>query len=81
MEETRNSSKKFKFTPTLVIMAFFVIVLLVALGSSFFVVDATEQAVITRFGKYVKTVGPGLQFKLPFGIDRNYNIPTPELYL
>ncbi|MBO5137712.1 MAG: FtsH protease activity modulator HflK [Spirochaetaceae bacterium] len=76
MEETRNSSKKFKFTPTLVIMAFFVIVLLVALGSSFFVVDATEQAVITRFGKYVKTVGPGLQFKLPFGIDRNYNIPT-----
>lgn len=45
-------------------------------GSSFFIVDETEQAVITRFGKYNRTVGPGLQFKLPLGIDRSYCVPV-----
>lgn len=50
-------------------------ILIVGLGC-FFVVDETEQAVITRFGKYERTTGPGLQFKLPFGIDKNYNVPV-----
>lgn len=45
-------------------------------ASSFYSVDATEQAVITRFGRYETTVGPGLHLRLPFGIDRNYNIPV-----
>ena len=48
----------------------------VVLFSSFFKVDATEQAVITRFGKYQTTVGPGLHLKLPFGIEKNYNVPV-----
>jgi membrane protease subunit HflK len=44
--------------------------------SSFFVVDQTEEAVVLRFGQYNRTVGPGLQFKMPFGIETNYNVPT-----
>ena len=35
-----------------------------------FIVDEYEEAVVLRFGKYVKTVGPGLHFQFPFGIDR-----------
>ena len=50
------------------------ILLLILLGTSIFVVDQTEQAVITRFGRYHATRGPGLQVKLPFGIDRNYTV-------
>jgi len=50
------------------------IVLIVLLATSVFIVDQTEEAVITRFGKYNTTKGPGLQFKLPFGIDRNYTV-------
>lgn len=42
--------------------------------SSIYVVDETENAVITRFGKYTKTEGPGLHTKLPFGIEKNYNV-------
>jgi membrane protease subunit HflK len=42
--------------------------------TSVYIVDQTEEAVITRFGRYVGTKGPGLQFKLPFGIDRNYTV-------
>lgn len=44
--------------------------------SSFYVVDETEQSVITRLGRYTTTVDSGLHFKMPFGIDRNYNVPV-----
>lgn len=37
--------------------------------SSYYVVEADEEAVVLRFGKYVSISGPGLHFKLPFGID------------
>ena len=50
------------------------IVVVILLATSVFIVDQTEKAVITRFGKYTTTKGPGLQFKLPFGIDKNYTI-------
>ncbi|MDR0585020.1 MAG: FtsH protease activity modulator HflK [Treponema sp.] len=50
------------------------IVLVILLGTSVYIVDQAEEAVVTRFGKYLGTKGPGLQFKLPFGIDRNYTI-------
>lgn len=48
----------------------------VLLSTSFFMVDQTEQAVVLTFGKYSKTAEPGLHFKLPFGIQKNYNVPT-----
>jgi len=60
--------------------AIIVIVALSLLGTSLFIVDQTEEAVITRFGRYIATRGPGLQFKLPFGIDRHYlvNVRTVQ---
>ena len=42
----------------------------VSLSFSFYTVAVNEQAVVLRFGEYVDTAGPGLHFKLPFGIDR-----------
>jgi modulator of FtsH protease HflK len=39
------------------------------LFTSFYRVDAAERGVVTRFGKYVETNGPGLHFKLPSPID------------
>ena len=55
------------------------LLLLILFGTSVFIVDQTEKAVITRFGKYIDTRGPGLQFKLPFGIDRNYTVNTESV--
>jgi membrane protease subunit HflK len=37
-------------------------------------VDQTEEAVVTRFGRYIATKGPGLHFKIPFGVDRQYTV-------
>jgi membrane protease subunit HflK len=61
-------------TPAVITLVALGIVLLVLLGTGVYIVDQTEEAVITRFGKYLTTKGPGLQFKLPFGIDRNYTV-------
>ena len=38
--------------------------------TSIYTVEAQSQGVVLRFGKYVKTVDPGIQVKLPFGIDQ-----------
>ncbi|HNQ97208.1 MAG TPA: FtsH protease activity modulator HflK [Treponemataceae bacterium] len=60
-------------------LGFAVIVALILAATGFFIVDQTEDAVITRFGKYRTTVGPGLHFKIPFGVDRSYNVPTKTI--
>ena len=44
--------------------------------TSFYTVEAESEGVVLRFGKYLKTVEPGLHFKLPFGIDDVIVLPT-----
>ncbi len=44
------------------------------LATSIYSVPADSKAVVLRFGKVLKTVDPGLNFKLPFGIDRKYSV-------
>ena len=76
-ENTSNGSKKFKLPGKRIISWIIILVIAVAtLASTMFVVDETEQAVITRFGKYSKTLGPGLHIKMPFGIDKSFNVPV-----
>jgi modulator of FtsH protease HflK len=36
----------------------------------FFTVPTDSQAVVLRFGKPIRTVDPGLHFKIPFGVDQ-----------
>ena len=45
------------------------LVVLYAIFSSFYTVQQEEAGVVTRFGKHIKTVPPGLHFKVPLGID------------
>ncbi|MCH5291100.1 MAG: FtsH protease activity modulator HflK [Treponema sp.] len=68
-------SKRKIISPSLVILILAALLFLLTLGSSLFVVDQAEQAVVTRFGRYEKTLGPGLHYKLPFGIDRKFIVP------
>jgi len=67
--------KPIKIRPRMIVIAVIVIFILALLLTSFYMVDQTEQAVILRFGRYIKTSGAGLHFKLPFNIDQNYNVP------
>ena len=44
--------------------------------SSFYTVQPDEEAVVLRFGKYLKTTQPGLHLKFPLGIDRATKVKT-----
>lgn len=54
------------------------LVLLVAVGgyASVYTVAPEETGVIQRFGRYVRLTGPGLHFKLPFGIETVGKVKT-----
>lgn len=67
---------RFQLKPRILLIVIIIIIILGSVLSAFFVVDQTEQAVVLRFGHFNRTMGAGLQFKLPFGIEKNYNVPT-----
>jgi modulator of FtsH protease HflK len=69
-----NPAKMGKFSSKILILIVVGILALIFLGTSVFIVDQTEQAVITRFGRFIGIREPGLHAKLPFGIDRNYTV-------
>jgi membrane protease subunit HflK len=63
--------------PVRLIIAIVAIILLIALAwTSCYTVQAESEGVVLRFGKFLKTVDPGLHFKLPFGIDHVSVLPT-----
>jgi modulator of FtsH protease HflK len=47
------------------------IVVLIWLGTGFFIVQEGQQAVITQFGRYKATVGAGFNWRLPYPIQRH----------
>ncbi|MDA7660627.1 FtsH protease activity modulator HflK [Verrucomicrobia bacterium] len=59
-----------------IIMGLIAVLVVIALLTAFYTVQAESQGVVLRFGKYIKTVEPGLKFKLPFGIDTVQIVPV-----
>ncbi len=47
------------------------VVVLIWLGTGFFIVQEGQQAVITQFGRYKSTVGAGFNWRLPYPIQRH----------
>lgn len=61
----------------LVLVGLAVLLVIYAGWTGVYSVDASEQAVVMRFGKYHGTVGPGLHFKAPW-IDQCFVIDQSE---
>ena len=55
------------------------VVALVWFGSGMFIVQEGQEAVITTFGKYSKTLGAGLQFRLPYPFQAHEVVPFSQL--
>lgn len=53
-----------------------IMLLIVALTSSFYTIPAESEGIVLRFGKYIEKVPSGLHVKLPFEIDTVIPIPT-----
>jgi membrane protease subunit HflK len=60
----------------MILWGFLAILLIIIVRTSIYTVQTEEQAVVLRFGKYHQTVGPGLRFKLPLGIDSAHIVPV-----
>jgi membrane protease subunit HflK len=56
------------------------IFLLIFLGTGIYQVGPDEEAVLLRFGKYVKTVGPGMHWYFPTPIGKRYVVKTTKVY-
>ncbi|MGH7857780.1 MAG: FtsH protease activity modulator HflK [Candidatus Binatia bacterium] len=55
------------------------ILLLIVVGTSWFTVQPEETAIVLRFGKVVRTAGPGLHFKWPYGAEAVIMVPTARV--
>jgi modulator of FtsH protease HflK len=69
MDEILKQFKNLKIPGGTIAIILLVIVAILAY-SSIFTIKTGYVGVIQRFGKYVHTKPPGLNFKIPFGIDR-----------
>ncbi len=67
---------KLRLKGPIIIIAIAAVAVIIFLSTSFIVVDQTESAVITTFGKYTKTLGAGLHYKLPLGVQKAYIVKT-----
>ena len=65
-----------KIKPRMIFILVLVIIAAAMGVSSLYMVDQTEEAVILRFGKFNRIASPGLHYKMPFGIEQNYNVAT-----
>src|SRR4030042_5073064 len=68
---------RFKGGPIVILIA--VVVALVLVWTLWFTVQPEETGIVQRFGKVVRTAGPGLHFKLPYGIERVRKVPTARV--
>jgi len=69
--------KQFKGGPVFILVA--VVVVVVVLWTAWFTVQPEETGIVQRFGKVMRTAGPGLHFKLPYGIEKVRLLPTARV--
>lgn len=55
------------------------VLLLIWLGTGFFIVQEGQNAVITQFGRYKATVGAGFNWRLPYPIQRHEVVPVTQI--
>jgi modulator of FtsH protease HflK len=55
------------------------VVVLIWLGTGFFIVQEGQQAVITQFGKYQSTVGAGFNWRLPYPVQRHEIVVVTQI--
>ncbi len=78
MDEMLNKIKKIKLPGGPIII---LVLLVLLIGSStFYTVGVDEVGVVQRFGKFVRLSQPGLNFKLPVGIEKVTKVKVRRVY-
>ncbi len=71
-----NQMKLPKFSPATIRLVIIAVLVLLFILPSFFTVSPEEVGVILRFGKFNRTVLPGLNFKIPLGVEELIRVPV-----
>jgi membrane protease subunit HflK len=66
LDKIRQQFKKNKVGPLIILVA---IVVVIVFWTAWFTVQPEETGIVQRFGKVMRSAGPGLHFKLPFGVE------------
>ncbi|MFO7837969.1 MAG: SPFH domain-containing protein, partial [Desulfosalsimonadaceae bacterium] len=75
VDEILNKLKNYRFSGGWILVV--IVLVLLFFGSSMvFTVDVNEVGVVQRFGRYVRTVQPGLHFKLPADVEKATKVKT-----
>jgi membrane protease subunit HflK len=57
-----------------------IVVVILWLATGIYQVNQDQVGVVQRFGKYNRTVGPGLQWKFPSGLEKVTKVATQRIY-
>ena len=78
MDKYINKFKEFKLPAAPLLILIFIILFFST--STFYTVGVDEVGVVQRFGKYVRTSQPGLNFKFPSGIEKVTKVKVRRVY-
>jgi len=78
-DEMLDKLKNLKFSGGPIIVVVVIIGLLLA-STTFYTVDVSEVGIVQRFGKYTRTTNPGLNFKLPIGIEKVTKVKIRKVF-
>ena len=62
-------------SPRLIARLAVVLLVVIVVFTSFYTVGPEESGLVLRFGQYVRSTDPGLNFKLPLGVERVMKVP------
>ena len=74
-----HGMKQSDFTSRRVLWPIAFLVVAALLATSWYTVQPEETGIVQRFGKVMRTSGPGLHFKLPLGIETVRRLPTARV--
>jgi membrane protease subunit HflK len=69
-----------KFLRDIFLLVIPLFILIGFLSSGYYTVQPDEEAVVLRFGKFHQTAGPGLHFKIPFGVDQVKKVKVSKVH-
>jgi len=72
----RDARVRLRESRRLLVIVGLVVVAIIGLVSAYYQVEPDEVALVTRFGRYVRTSNPGPHAKFPFGIERVQKVPV-----
>ena len=82
MDEFIEKFKKFKLPGKLPGGPLIILIIIAILfgSSTFYTVGVDEVGIVQRFGKYIRTSQPGLNFKLPVGIEKVTKVKVKRVF-